>query len=591
MDGRVPKETIQTILKKCDHLQIFNDYVTLKKQGAKYMGLCPFHEERTPSFTVDSENGLYYCFGCHAGGNTIQFLMEMENISFLEALKLLAHRTGVELDKEASKNGEESKKEALEELFKRITKTFQHFLLNSEEGREGKEYLLHRGVKEESIEGFQLGWAPGEYRWLNSFLRKKNYSPEFLKKTGMFSKKNPEIAIFRNRIIFPICDRKNNVIAFGGRSISNEGPKYINSSETEVFLKRNHLFGINLSLPNIRKTSTFTVVEGYMDVISLYQEGIKNVIAPLGTALTDQHIQFLRRYAERGVLLFDGDEAGQRAAKKAILLCEERGVETQVVDLPENEDPADIVKNKGNASLHNLLKYPINNFEYIVKKGLKKYDVDIPEGKNQLFSECIPFIDATNSEIKRDSYFKTLADVLDAPIQSVIDDFNKRKGNNKRKEEHYQKDTNPTVERGSELFLMTVAALSPELFGRVRNEIQLRELESEDAREIYTALEDAYRNETLSLDTVINSIENKKVRDYIIQRNATEEFTVNKQELVKDALKAVKRRIIEKKIRVLIKKIRRVEASKDSTEELHELLSEKMYLDEELDKLRLRSNG
>lgn len=591
MAGRVPKETIQAILQKCDHLQLFNEYVTLKKKGSKYMGLCPFHEERTPSFSVDTENGLYYCFGCHAGGNTIQFLMEMENISFFEALEQLGNRTGIQLHEDHEKIRVESQREALLELFKRITKTFHYFLVESEEGKKGKEYLLNRGVKEESLEEFQLGWAPGPYRWLYNFLRNKNYSPEFLKKTGVFSKKNPEIAIFRNRIIFPIFDRKNNVIAFGGRSIDDDGPKYINSAENEVFSKRNTLFGINLSLPNIRKTSTFTVVEGYMDVISLYQEDIINVVAPLGTALTEEHIQFMRRYAEQGVLLFDGDEAGQRAAKKAILLCEQHGLNTKVVALSEDEDPADVIQKKGPVTLHNLLKYPINNFEYIVKTGLKKYDIDVPEEKNRLFHECIPFIEATNSEIKRDSYFKILSDVLDVPIRSLVDDYKRRKENYNRKNEQYPLDKNSTAQRGSELFLMTALALSPELFERVRNEIQLKDLENEKAREVYISLEDAYRKETLSLDTIIQGIENKDVRDYIIERNATEEFAVNREDLVKDALKAVKRKIIENKIKILRKKIRKIEEENENLTDLHDLLSEKMHLDDELDKLRLRKNG
>jgi DNA primase len=314
---------------------VASDYVHLEKRGGRLWACCPFHKEKTASFTINPDLKTYYCFGCHKGGTMINFIMEMDKISFPEAVELLAKKTGVELVYENSGGGnfsaedEEKKKrkEELFELYRRITGSFHHFLLKNPEARPARQYILSRGINDEMIERFGLGYSPSDRYWLHTFLSEKGYSKEFLASSGLFSSKDARSSVFSGRIMFPIKDQQGRNVAFGGRFLpgqvsEREGwkpPKYINSPEFGIYKKGETLYALDLALPEIRRTKTVYIAEGYLDVIALHQAGITNALAPLGTAFTDEQVKLLRRWVEKVILFFFFFFAGRAAANKGIL--------------------------------------------------------------------------------------------------------------------------------------------------------------------------------------------------------------------------------------------------------------------------------
>jgi DNA primase len=340
--SRIAQSTIQELDNKLDALAVVEDYIRLEKKGGRYWGRCPFHgggQERTASLTVDPDRKMFYCFGCHQGGSVIKFVMEMDKLSFPEAVETLARRFGVEILREGGQvepaDPEKNNRiQGLIDLYRGVSVSFHFFLMKKPEGRAAKQYIISRGISEEMIGRFKLGYAPANRGWLYEFLTKKGFSPSMLSASGLFSGQYPQSSFFGGRLMFPIADRQGRIVAFGGRIIAGEGPKYINSRETEIYHKGQTLFAIDLALPEIRKTKTAYLAEGYMDVIALHQAGITNALAPLGTAFTDEQAKLLGRWADQVNLVFDSDEAGQNAAVKAIMTCRKNGLACMVV-VPE----------------------------------------------------------------------------------------------------------------------------------------------------------------------------------------------------------------------------------------------------------------
>jgi DNA primase len=387
----IARSSIEEVNNRLDAVAVVEDYVHLEKRSGRYWGRCPFHaggQEKTPSFTVDPEKKMYYCFGCSKGGSIISFIMEMEKISYPEAIKTLASRMGIELVYEwdgrkiEEAEAELGRKEQLFELYRRTSVTFHHFLTKKPEGRPVFDYIISRGVSEEMIERFRLGYAPADRNWLYGFLLGKGYSGDFLDNSGLFSSRYKGMPLFSNRLMFPIADRQGRTVAFGGRALpgavqtdGREPPKYINSPELETYKKGQTLFAFDLALPEIRKTGEVYIVEGYMDLIALHQAGITNTVAPLGTSFTGEQAKLLRRWAEKAILVFDSDAAGQNAAVKGILICRKNGLSCALTvpgrgieeadpeknqgegkKIAESKDPADILKNFGLEALQKNMK-------------------------------------------------------------------------------------------------------------------------------------------------------------------------------------------------------------------------------------------
>ncbi|MFP4382566.1 MAG: DNA primase [Spirochaetia bacterium] len=581
---RIPEDVIDKITETIDIVSIVGEYVNLKKTGKNYTGLCPFHTEKTPSFNVTPEKNAYYCFGCQNGGSAITFIMNIEGLSFPEAVKRLADKAGISIpESPADKNYRNTK--PLEELYDRLTKSFSYILRNDPRGQTAREYLDSRNISAETTEAFALGYHPRQRNWLYQFLRNKNYTDDFLSKSGLFSAKKKDWSIFTDRLIFPIRNRMGKTIAFGGRKLSDFGPKYINSPETDIFKKGNTLYGLYISLQNIRKEDTFILVEGYTDVLALYQAGIRNCVAPLGTSFTENQAKLLKRYASNALLFFDGDEAGAKAALKAGYVCEDAGIHPQVVENEPNTDPADILKKHGSEMLKKRLKFRIFLFEYVLNRAVSQYGITTPDNKEKVTGAVFSYISRVDSEVRREEYLAKTADRLGVSVRSVINDFHSgsvkhsernNTGKSSRGEEKPKK-----YKISTDLYLMFAAAVNREYFPYVRGAINTEDLQDPGAKMLFFALEECYRRDESSSAALLERIEDGVLRNMVSEKMVSQELKLNNELIIKSGVNEIKRRsLLKKKNRT----IHRLNETLDS-DQIHRLQEEIIFFDNELKKL------
>jgi len=583
---RIPEGVIEEIQNRVDIIDVVGDYVTLQQRGSRFMGLCPFHNEKTPSFSVNREKNLFYCFGCHKGGTMFTFLMEIESITFVEAAERLAQKAGIELNTEGGTEESQSQRRLLEDFYQRISGSFHYFLTEHDMGAPAREYLRQRGVSDEIIEDFQIGYAPEDRRWLYRFLRGKNYSDEFLARTGLFSKRYPDVSIFSGRVIFPIFSPGGRIMAFGGRSIDGRDPKYINSPETEIFQKRRSLFGLYQSIKGIKEAENVVVVEGYFDVIAMFQAGIKYAVAPLGTALTEDQGRMLRRYSKNAVLIFDDDSAGLKAAWRGLEIIEKSGITGQIAVPEGGKDPADIMLNEGSISMHNMLKSASNGFDFLLEKAVARYGYGNANAKRRVLEALAPYLGTVESEVVREDYLKALADAIHSGFEAVKADLRAVLRKKKTRMEGQKATEVKKTSIGSDLFLMLVVVVNCNFYEKVRNSISIDQLHDSSARELYIALEDAYRQDELDIDHVIPRLESEDLQRLIFEKIATGEFEVNVEDLVKDGIRNIRSKALRKKREEVIEEIKSIAIKGSPRDALKELLSEKMYLDEELNRIK-----
>ncbi len=583
----IPEHIIDQISTRINIVDLINEYVRLTKKGTRYWGLCPFHTEKTPSFCVTPEKQVFYCFGCHKGGSIYTFIMETEKLSFTEAAHFLAKRSGIALETLMSSQKQLKnavKRDAYIELHEKITNSFHHILMQHEEAAHARSYLEKRGIISQTQSTFQIGYAPNYRTWLYSFLLKKNYSEDFLKKSGLFSRGNS--SYFYNRIIFPIYNLKNEILAFGGRNLGEFGPKYLNSPETSYFHKGDNLYGIQLALPHIKEQKSFILVEGYVDVLALYQAGIKHVIAPLGTALTEHQAKILKRYVDKGYLLFDSDEAGMKATLRSIELLENNDIQVEIFELADGLDPADIILQKdGFNTLHKLLKSPINSFQYIIKKALGLFDVTTPHGKERVFNYIFPHLRRIQSQVKQYSSIEILADAIKVDKDAIWSDFIQGKTTS-----YYTGNIKKTKNKEKisiELFLMLAVSIFRQYLPKVRSVLSLEDMEDDAARKLYIALEECFRNEEKSVDALLEKIDDVHIKELLLNKISSEEYMLNQDKLIQDSVMRIKQKSLEKKRDLIVKQLKEYEKSESSFVNIRELELEKMFLDEELQKIKV----
>ena len=408
---RYSDDIIEEVRMKNDIVDVVSQYVKLNKRGSTYFGLCPFHNEKTPSFSVTPAKQMYYCFGCGAGGNVFNFVMEYENYTFGEALKHLADRAGVQLPKieysgEAKKKAE--RRAALLEINK-LAAGYFYYQLRRESGRQAHEYLTGRGLSEETIRKFGLGYSDKYSDDLYKYLKSKNYSDELLRDSGLFNvdERRGMYDKFWNRVMFPIQDINHRVIGFGGRVMGDGKPKYLNSPETEIFDKSRNLYGLNRARTS--RKPYFLLCEGYMDVISLHQSGFTNAVASLGTALTAGHAALIKRYVQEVYLTYDSDEAGTRAALRAVPILREAGISAKVVRMDPYKDPDEFIKNLGAEEYEKRIHAARNGFMFSLEMLEKQYDMNSPEGKTDFFKEVSRRLLEFEDELERNNYIEAVA--------------------------------------------------------------------------------------------------------------------------------------------------------------------------------------
>lgn len=415
------EEVIEEVRTKNDIVDVISGYVRLQKKGSSYFGLCPFHNEKSPSFSVSREKQMYYCFGCGAGGNVFTFLMDYENFSFVEALKFLADRAGVELpEMEYSKEAKAKadRKAQLLEINKLAAQYF-YVQLKSEQGQAAYAYLTGRQLSEETIKAFGLGYSNKYSDDLFSYLRSKGYPEELIRQAGLINtdEKHGIYDKFWNRVMFPIMDVNNRVIGFGGRVMGDAKPKYLNSPETEIFDKSRNLYGLNRARAS--RKPYFLVCEGYMDVIALHQAGFTNAVASLGTALTTGHASLIRRYVQEVYLTYDSDEAGTRAALRAIPILKEAGITAKVIRMDPYKDPDEFIKNLGAKEFERRIGQARNGFMFGLEMLEKEYDMNSPEGKTAFFREAAKRLIGFEDELERNNYIEAVAGTYHVTAESL----------------------------------------------------------------------------------------------------------------------------------------------------------------------------
>ena len=425
---RYSDDIIEEVRMKNDIVDVISQYVKLTRKGSSYFGLCPFHNEKTASFSVTPAKQMYYCFGCGAGGNVFNFIMEYENFTFGEALKFLADRAGVtlpqmEYSKEAKEKAE--RKAALLEINKKAAQYF-YYQLRREGGASAWNYLTGRGLSEETIQKFGLGYSDKYSDDLYRFLKSKNYSDELLRDSGLFNidERHGMYDKFWNRVIFPIMDVNNRVIGFGGRVMGDGKPKYLNSPETKIFDKSRNLYGLNLARTTRKKY--LILCEGYMDVIAMHQAGFTNAVASLGTALTSGHASLLKRYTQEVLLLYDSDEAGVRAALRGIPILREAGVNSRVVDLNPYKDPDEFIKNQGPEAFEERLNQAMDSFMFRVAVSEREYPMEEPQGQNRFFEYCASLLLELGDELERNLYIEAIVKKYKGRYGISSEDLRKR---------------------------------------------------------------------------------------------------------------------------------------------------------------------
>ena len=407
-------ELIEQIKDANDIVSVVSEHVTLKKKGKNYWGCCPFHNEKTPSFSVAPDKGFYYCFGCHASGNAIKFLMELEGITFVEALERLANRANIPLPEaklSPQVRAREERRKKLYEACDLAANFFHNCLLKTSYGKAGLEYLKKRGLTDETIEKFRLGFAPDGWDRLYKAFRERGIEESILLELNLIRKndKGQAYDFFRNRVMFPIMDGKGRVVGFGGRVMDDSTPKYLNSPECPIFEKGKILFAFDKAYKSIREEKQAILVEGYMDVISAHNKGVTNVVASLGTAYTKDHGHILMRQADEIILAYDMDGAGRQAVTRAIELLQNTDFKVRVLAMPDGKDPDDYVRNHGGKAFKELVEKAVKPLDYLLSESLIKHDTNDAEGKQAVMQDIFPYIANIHSQTIRDDALKALA--------------------------------------------------------------------------------------------------------------------------------------------------------------------------------------
>ena len=469
------------IKEQTDIVEVVSEYVNLKRTGKNYQGLCPFHQENTPSFTVNPDNQFFYCFGCGKGGDIFNFIMEIENITFYESLRLLAKKNNMEMPNSKGYSKEYNRKrEKVFEIHQLAAKFYNYLLLNKQVGNDAYKYLTKRGYTEKDIERYHLGYAPDSWHSLYNFLTKRDYDNKILSESGLIGNKNENYYDkFRDRIMFPIFNSQGEVIAFGGRRLNDEdnsSPKYYNSPETIIFHKSKNLYGLNWAKKGFRETNSAIIMEGYTDVITAHKYGLNNAVASLGTALTLKQAKILKRYIDNVYIAFDPDFAGEKATLKGLEILKKADLNVRIIELPEGEDPDDFIKEKGTNEFEKLMNNSYNLIEFKIRSVVNENESYNINQRINRSKKVLNIISQIDDPIEQDVYLEKTAEILNIDknaMKEALESFNQK---NKQEND----DENRIKEKGSkkdvgnlnyqDLLLKTLID-NPERIDIIQNEI------------------------------------------------------------------------------------------------------------------------
>lgn len=559
-----PDEIVEEVRIRNDIIDVIGSYVHLQKKGNSYMGLCPFHNERTPSFSVSSDKQLYHCFGCGVGGNVFTFIMEYENYSFIEALRQLSDRVGVNLPEKEQTPEQKRRRSERARIFdiNKEAATYYYYLLHSEQGKHAYKYFQDRGFSQETIKKFGLGYSDRGGAGLYRHLKKKGYDDSILKESGLFTFKEKDVYDrFWNRAIFPIMDVNNKVIGFGGRVMGEGEPKYLNSPETKVFDKSKNLYGLQFARTS--RKSSIIICEGYIDVMSLHQAGINNAVASLGTAFTSRQASLLKRYTQDVLLCYDSDQAGTKAALRAIEILRETGITAKVIDLTPHKDPDDFIKDQGVEEFEQRSRQAKNAFLFEIEVLEKNFDLKDPADKTKFFNEVAKKLLIFPESIERNSYTETIARKYNIGFDDLRKLVNRygatmvvgqeskrpiRTGSEKNKKK--------TVDDGlikSQKVLLTWLIDNPKLFTSIEGILEPQDFSNELYVEVTKLLFEQYKDERQLIPAkIINNFETKEEQSEVASLFTSDiqgDMTLQeRQKAFKDMVIRIKTHSLEKQI-------------------------------------------
>jgi DNA primase len=563
MAGLIPDEVIEEIRERADIIEVISDYVALKKAGTNYKGLCPFHQEKTPSFTVSQDKQLFHCFGCGVGGNIFTFLMKYEQIAFAEAVRVLAQRYGV-LIPEVKATAQDQRKESLRQINAMALDFYCQQLREEKEGKVARGYLERRGIERAVWEEYRIGYAPSRWDALVTHLKKKGVNVKEAEALGLIIPKTGGwYDRFRDRIIFPIFDLRDRVIGFGGR-IVNDGPepKYLNSPDSLLYKKGAGFYGLNVARKHIQKAGgKVFMVEGYFDLLSMAQRGVKNVVATLGTALTPEQTRLARRFGKDFSLLFDPDEAGTKAALRGVEIFIQEDTFATVIPLPDGLDPDDYFQKGGDAQA--LWSRTIPGVEYSMERLMAGYDLGAVEGRAKAVEAVLPFLLQIKDVVRRDLYLKRLAEktgVGEGKIHDVA--LTLRKGRKEGTEQAPSAGINVSAEKK----LVQMMIQHPELIPLVIKEGVVAGLEGQALRSIGELVIHTFqRHGDLSLDRIAVQLEERGVSEtafaLAFQEEELEEGMAER--ITADCLRNIKMKTLKRQMEGLKKRIKEAEAQGD----------------------------
>ncbi|MFA6712157.1 MAG: DNA primase [Candidatus Caldatribacteriota bacterium] len=516
---RYSEDILDEIRNRIDIVALISEYVPLKKSGKGYKGLCPFHQEKTPSFMVDEQKQIFHCFGCGEGGNIYTFIMKIEKLNFPEAVKLLANKAGVQLPVYEKQNNKSIQEKELIFRLNGITADYYQKNLFSPQGKRALNYLLKRNFSEEIIKKFYLGYALPGFEHLVHFLTSKKIGQTDLFKAGLAfrsSKTGGILDYFRDRIIFPIFNLQGKIIAFGGRVLDEKLPKYLNSPETPVYYKAKNLYGLFQAKQSIRQKNQVIIMEGYTDVLIAHQFGFDNAVASLGTALTGQQISLLKRFADEILIAFDSDSAGKSATLRSLGLVKKAGLAVKIVYLPPDSDPADIILQKGEPFFANLIKDALPLFDYKLKILLQQYNPASSQGKVNIVKELFSDLADIGSDIELHSEVKKIAERLHLTEDSILIDLNQYKKGNKQLSNIL---TNIPVESthvNAEKILIGNMLQKRDVIERIISDLKVEDFTVPEHREIYSTIINLFnKGEKISLQKVMDEIAEPKITNLI----------------------------------------------------------------------------
>ena len=572
----IPNEIIEDIRNRSDIVKVISEYVALKKRGRNYLGLCPFHSEKDASFTVSAEKQMFHCFGCGEGGNVFSFLMKIENIGFAEAAAELGEKIGVKVGKPQASSISNSEKDKIYAALVLAAKFFRA-ACETEQGKAARDYLQGRGVGEATSQAFGLGYAPAAWDNLFKHLISRGVSPELIERAGLTlprENKDGYYDRFRNRLMFPIFDSRGRVIAFSGRSLDNSEPKYLNSPDTPVYRKGDTLFGLNLAKEQIKKDKFVVLVEGNLDVVSVYQGGILNVAAPLGTALTAAQCKLLARFTDMVVLAFDADPAGEAAAERSAEIIRSQGMKVKVVSFSGAKDPDELIRQNGAGSFKTAIDQALPYLEFKIRRLLSRFNLSDIEARSQALTETAKLLSAEKDPFTQKEYAALAAGQLKVDAETLLAEIKRQSYYSRGGAKDLRRVTEKPGGRlaAAEKKLIALAVETAGILRTIKQELAPEDFLTPEARAIAKILysADLGQVENISL-LVLDRLEGEAVKNYLTGAILSENLE-KPEEILRDCIAVIKSESARSRINELKAALREAEQRND-TAKAAELIS------------------